>query len=517
MLNFTYGVTINGSADKVQTKSSNNQDKRSLLFGDLSYSYSATDIGSEKGSHVKTITVIKNIGAPKFHKHPHHPYDEWDNNSKNRFNFVFKFPEFPEIDTGTFFQTEKPRKVIPTKQPTDRQTPVIDTDFNTNDFDDQPNVNVNTNNVPQVSEKSPEGGPELGPEASPDPTTKVSTENPITKEASDEVEYIQTDGEQSKSTMPTPAKFHSNKVQPSRERSSHGYRVNAKTSGNKQGNRQASDFIEDFSEYSMHNVKHLVDPMTVKDSLMKYTQNQSKIDLKKLTNVESDKKYDSYGNVVQKSQSLTDANPSSPYRNTQPSKRPYISPSLKKAYNSPSQAQPKITTTTSGNGLIFFSTTQKPYVAPNKSKLSESPSTKSIEQPLHQKQTSEQMLKFEFQQSPTKYEQKANYNSPPKQLKEEKKPEQQFHSHSIRNPLTTSLPVQHNRQEPLKQQPKLQSYVAVPVEADMPSTYSSEGSKLQSLMGMPKRYVRHHIVFDSRPPHPFMESPFRPIKAILMG
>lgn len=521
-----YGLTINTPTSEAHPKSSNNQDKRSLLFGDLSYSYSATDIGSDEGSHVKTITVIKNIGQPKFHRH--HPFDEWDTDSRNRFNFVFKFPEFPDINSGTFFHKEKPRKVIPTKQPTDRQTPVFDTEFDTKNVDDQPNVNVNTNNddnVPPVSESSPE--------ALPDPMIVINTENSVTKEPSDEVEYIQTDGEQSKSTMPTPAMIHSKKVQSSRTSTNHGYRtpnVREKTSDKRlQGHRQSSDFIEDFSDYSMHNVQHLVDPMKVKDSLLKYTQNQSNVDLKKLTNIEpteKDKKFDSYGNVIQKSQSLLDASPSSPYRNipeanTQPSSRPYISPSLKKSYNSPSQSPPKIASTTSSKGLTFFSTTQKAYVAPKKSKLSEKsnpdksfikPSTESIQQPMYSLQLNLDNNQERFPEA--KFEQNENHNSPLKQLNEEKKPEQQFRSYSIRNPLTTSLPVQHNSQEPLKL--KLQPFVAVPLGSDMPSIYLNDASK-QHHPTMPKRYVRHHVVFDSKPPYSFMESPFQPVKAILMG
>lgn len=540
ILPFTYALTVNTTPDKVHPKSANNQDKRSLLIGDLSYSYSATDIGSEKGSHVKTITVIKNIGSPKFHNNPlpHHPFDEWNNDSKNRFNFVFKFPEFPQIDSGTFFRTEKPRKVIPTKQPTDRHKPVFNTEFDVNDFDDQPNVNVNTNtdnsNVPPVSE--------ITPEAIPDPMTMVNTENPVTIEASDEVEYIQTDGEQSKSTMQTPARFHqSKKVQPS-TRTSHGYRTsnvhkNTNEQKQSQGQRQTSHLIEDFSDYSMHNVKHLVDPMKVKDSLLKYTQNQSNLDLKKLTKIEStvhnDQKIDSYGNAVQKSQSLLDATQStSSYRinsdsNIRGSKRPYVSPSLKKSYKTPTQSPTKITTTTSSKGLTFFSTTQKAYVAPRKLKASENvnpnldksstkTSTESIQQPMYSLQINnenhelitDQMLNIEFQPEPVKYKQSENYNSPLKQLNDEKKPETSFKSYSIRNPLTTSIPVQHNHQEAHKLQPKLQSYVAVPLDEDM-----KEGSKQH----LPKRYVRHHIVFDTKPPHPFMESPFQPVKAILMG
>lgn len=508
ILSSTYGLTKNTPSDGVHTKPPKNQDKRSLLIGDLSYSYSATDIGSKEGSHVKTITVIKNIGSPNFHKHlPHHPYDGWDTDSKNRFNFVFKFPEFPQVDTGTFFQTETPRKVIPTKQPTDRQTPVINTDFDTNNFDDLPNVNVNLNNTgPAVFESNPD--------ALPEPMPMVNTEPPVSKEPSDDAEYIQTDGEKSKLLMPTPAMFHSKKVQPTRAHGLRNSNSHCKTCERKQlqPHRQKSEFIEDFSDYSMHNVKHIVDPITVKDSLMKYTQNRSNLDLKKLTNVESnskDKKFDSYGNVVQKSQSLLDA--TQPYRgslesNAQESKRPYISPSLKKVYNSPSQPLTKVTTTTTpSKGLVFFSTTQKAYVAPMKSKLSENsmpdssfvkPSTEKIIQPMMSLQ-----LKNEYREPVSE-----KRNAPPlQQLNEEKKPDQPFRSYSIRNPLTTSLPVQHNHPK----QAKLQSYIAVPIDADIPSK--------QHHLTMPKRYVRHHIVFDSKPPHPFMESPFQPVKAILMG
>ncbi|XP_037024184.1 uncharacterized protein LOC119066060 [Bradysia coprophila] len=506
----TNGLTITTPTDEANSTASKTQDKRSLLIGDLSYSYSATDIGSNEGSHVKTITVIKNIGAPKYHKHlPHHPYDGWDSDSKNRFNFVFKFPEFPQIDAGTYFHTEKPRKAVPTKQPTNRQTPVFNTDFDTNDFDDQPNLNAN-NTGPQVFETNPE--------TLPDPMPMVNTETPASREPSDDVEYIQTDGEKSKLLMPTAAMFHSKKVQPTRTSTAHGLRSSntyCKTCDNKQfqSHRQTPDFIEDFSDFSMHNVKHIVDPMKVKDSILKYTQNQPNLDLKKLTNIESntkDKKFDSYGNVVQKSQSLLDA--SQPYKsklesNAQESKRPYLSPSLKKTYNSPSQPSPsptKITTTTTpSKGLLFFSTTQKAYVAPKKSKLSENsnpdssfakPSTEKIQQPMF----SMQLKTDNREQVPEKR------NPPPQQLKEEKKP---FHSYSIRNPLTTSLPVQHNR--PKFQHGKLQSYVAVPIDADIPNK--------QHLLTMPKRYVRHHIVFDSKPPHPFLESPFQPVKAVLMG
>lgn len=414
----------------------------------------------------------------------------------------------PQIDTGTFFHKETPRKVIPTKQPTNRQTPIFDTQFTTNGYDDQSNVNTNTEkNVPQVHDLSAEN------DTVPDPMNFLKTGandgkngNPASREASDEVEYIQTDGEMSKTTMTKTEALHNKKEQPSR-----GYRISSvhkKINEHKpmQSQRQSTEFVEDFSDDSMHNVKHLVDPMKVKDSLMKYTLNQSDLDLKKLTINDSnkkDQKYDSYGNVLEKSQSLMDATKSSNYNNKPHSKRPYVSPSLKKSYASPSS-------TTPSKGLTFFSTTQKAYVAPNKLK-----STKSPDQPLQQPMYSLLINNeahpepIEFQPQQSKYQQQEHFN-PPVQQELDKKPEQQYQSYSIRNPLTTSIPVQHNSQESMKLQPKLQSYVAVPLDANIP-----DGSKQR--LNMPKRYVRHHIVFESKPPHSFMESPFQPAKTFFIG
>jgi hypothetical protein len=46
--------------------------KRSAAPGDISFSYAATDIGSENGSHVKTITVIKNYALPSLDNNKTH-------------------------------------------------------------------------------------------------------------------------------------------------------------------------------------------------------------------------------------------------------------------------------------------------------------------------------------------------------------------------------------------------------------------------------------------------------------
>uniref|UniRef100_A0A182QTA1 Uncharacterized protein n=1 Tax=Anopheles farauti TaxID=69004 RepID=A0A182QTA1_9DIPT len=39
--------------------------KRGVMLGDVSYSYSSTDMGSPESGHYKTVTVIKNIAVPK--------------------------------------------------------------------------------------------------------------------------------------------------------------------------------------------------------------------------------------------------------------------------------------------------------------------------------------------------------------------------------------------------------------------------------------------------------------------
>lgn len=70
--------------------------KRDAIYGDLSYSYSATDVGAEGGGHVKTVTVIKNISKGK------HDYTNADN--KN-IKLIVKWPEITSdvFSTLNFF------------------------------------------------------------------------------------------------------------------------------------------------------------------------------------------------------------------------------------------------------------------------------------------------------------------------------------------------------------------------------------------------------------------------------
>lgn len=337
-------------------------------------------------------------------------------------------------------------------------------------------------------------------------------ENPTNNVASDDVEYIQTEAESLQTEMPKAQMLHGPKEQMRVSKFTGNHNSDARKRVNEhkqvQSQRHSTEFLEDFSDYSMHNVRHLVDPMKVKDSFLKYSQNKSNLELKKiLTPVQSarnDQKYDSYGNIIEKSQSLLDASQGSkslPYgintqTNFQPSKRPYLSPSIQKTYIPTSSEQPATqapnvkvyTTSASKSGLTHYSTTQKAYVAPKKLKSAQNnernhnfakTSTESIQQPIYSAQqftdvNHEQIHQYQPQQ--VIYHQQANYNLPLKQPHQHHESNQnhetkQYQSYSIRNPLTTSIPVQHNNFKKQKRQesPKRQSYIAVPLEANTKS------------------------------------------------
>lgn len=106
----------------VRFESSNSGSKRDVLVGDMSYSYAATDFGVHNGSHVKTITVIKNYANPKVKNDE--PIDSGENREKNRFdtnkNFkvIVKLPERPVFDEY-FVHTER---VSPKNHPTTERT-----------------------------------------------------------------------------------------------------------------------------------------------------------------------------------------------------------------------------------------------------------------------------------------------------------------------------------------------------------------------------------------------------------
>lgn len=80
-------------------------DNSSLIMGDLSYSYAATDIGSPNGSHIKTITVVKNVAAPKYGStkfNRHSIVKDWQQNpEKNHYNLSGKIP-----NTGNNFTVQ---------------------------------------------------------------------------------------------------------------------------------------------------------------------------------------------------------------------------------------------------------------------------------------------------------------------------------------------------------------------------------------------------------------------------
>ena len=70
--------------------------------GDTSYSYAATDIGSKQGTHIKTITVIKNVAGKKDRPlkidASLHQDAEWGRKVHDNFDAYGKIPEILDID-----------------------------------------------------------------------------------------------------------------------------------------------------------------------------------------------------------------------------------------------------------------------------------------------------------------------------------------------------------------------------------------------------------------------------------
>lgn len=99
---------------------------------DLSFSYSATDIGSDNGSHIKTLTVIKNVGDSK---HDHQTYTKITDD-KQQHKIDFKIPEIPSdiFSNLNYFHSSKkhnhdktkkskPEEKIPDKSPSPQPPP----------------------------------------------------------------------------------------------------------------------------------------------------------------------------------------------------------------------------------------------------------------------------------------------------------------------------------------------------------------------------------------------------------
>lgn len=106
--------------------------KRSVLIGDISYSYAATDIGTAHGAHIKTLTVIKNVAIPTKHhrgnadgkpsgaddKKPSSTDEsDWDKHVKHHFNLVVRVPEYPEIPVLNIGAPKPPSTHRNTKTP----------------------------------------------------------------------------------------------------------------------------------------------------------------------------------------------------------------------------------------------------------------------------------------------------------------------------------------------------------------------------------------------------------------
>ncbi|XP_055382490.1 putative uncharacterized protein DDB_G0286901 [Condylostylus longicornis] len=136
LLTFTFFclVEVTHSLSSVQNANISDTSDPKQAKRDLSISYSAADIGSKEGTHIKTITVIKNIVGkkdkqikvdPKQHKD-----ENWGSIIRDNFDEYGKIPEIPDIDeligykkhkkTNEASDKEKPmeeKKVIKEKSP----------------------------------------------------------------------------------------------------------------------------------------------------------------------------------------------------------------------------------------------------------------------------------------------------------------------------------------------------------------------------------------------------------------
>uniref|UniRef100_A0A1I8NCC0 Uncharacterized protein n=1 Tax=Musca domestica TaxID=7370 RepID=A0A1I8NCC0_MUSDO len=98
-----------------------NQEKR-----DISLAYSATNINSKEGTHVKTVTVIKNIGTdrntgtlqinPDLHKN-----EEWTKAFKENFSAYGVIPDVPDVE-DLFEYVNKKHSASEAKEPSKSDT-----------------------------------------------------------------------------------------------------------------------------------------------------------------------------------------------------------------------------------------------------------------------------------------------------------------------------------------------------------------------------------------------------------
>lgn len=449
-LHLCYALTIPlTSTPKITV--SNQQDKRSLLIGDLSYSYAATDIGSPEGSHIKTITVIKNVAVPKSGKpySQHIDAQDWQKQVKNQFKIVMKLPDFPDIPPENFFKSNlktniksddhhrtsqnyrtsheyrishdqsninhptKNKEKLSSQNNISTKNPTTDDEVILGNYEDASYEEQAQQNMEHILAQNHRRPNKLQPAAMslkqqniPDQFEKQEDRSKVDVEKeleSADVEFIQQLGNtQIQSDVAERSK--EAQLQRSREQNpAPGHNLYSTSISNtqqlssssplKSNSQKSSAVIEDFSDYSMHTVKHILDPVKAtkqSQAITKYkVQFPSTVEATKEPQISQQQTYDTskktnaekYATQSENPAQLQHSTASDPNKKSTyiapylrgPARKPYHSPSVENAYSTSSTTtqQPYLAPSKSRAPQTFYllhppsTTTQKPYLSPN--------------------------------------------------------------------------------------------------------------------------------------------------------
>lgn len=581
----------------------NQQVKRSVQLGELSYSYSATDIGSPKGSHIKTITVIKNVAVPKSGNiYKSQETLDWPKHIKNQ----FKVPEIPDVPPADFFAKHDISNKRPTVliHPKPKQTisPVFDNSKDTKttpkpDRDDETSYEVQAqrdmDRIFKIGQKSVKAVPL--PEAiivnKEEDRSKMDVEK---QNISEDVEFIQLSSRIEPAAAERSKNAQSKRFQEKSTKSDHyATAISNVQQLSKLSSQQSSALIEDFSDYSMHNVRHFIDPLKAskKQSVTQpkdHSQTLEQISTTKSPQSEPLKiksenqtstklQVDSYGNKLEPYVELQEKAAYSSIATQRPRKA-YVAPSVQKPYSTTSTTtqQPYLAPLKSRSPQTFYlinepsSTTQRPYLSPNIYKsysvnkeqieiemrklqaerdeierqqdfeerqqlqgtdhqsnvqyvdepLSASTTQEQIRNESNHKdiitsQSSQEQLIFEKQSKRLQNSHRSNLDQPQIQKSlivtsghenQQSQPYKVLTTPATTKKVKSNLPLNTRVDNHLKQ-PKFQSYKAVPLDISTPSPYAND--KSLQLFKLPPHLARHPHVFESIPPHSFLQSPFR--------
>lgn len=374
--------------------------KREVYVGDMSYSYAATDFGVHNGSHVKTITVIKNFAAPKTKN------GELDKSAygKHRFtndNFkvLVKLPELPAIFDDVYVHTERFTEKNPTRYTTTTQPPTPSTtppsveddgDYvenndaanRLNNMQDEINYHLNKDETEEEEVEVEPVPPNL--EEDTGETADLRVEGDYYPEGSDSDE---SDGSDENANIVIGKKL----PQDVEVFSSDGYEQRHG------GSERNKVMVEDFSDYSMHHVKQLTDPqqkphrhqlrvhasdppangykklqklpvstkVAAKDIPLPMLRSQSYLDISHLNDDDDDDEFFEPLKIVTRDRIIVSTTP------------PTTQTTTSVASHTPRTSQPKYVPPKNLNYFVnrklpskIHSTTQEPYVAPVKKRFS---------------------------------------------------------------------------------------------------------------------------------------------------